>query len=71
MRDLWLGILSKLGLAYWLTISVDGADHPAYCFGPFGTASAALSAQTRCCQSLMTGTINASRILLTRVSMEP
>lgn len=71
MKNLWLGMLRKLGLAYWLTVSVDGAEQSAYCFGPFGTAHAALSAQERCVQSLLTGSINASRILTARISMEP
>ena len=70
MKNLWLGMLSKLGLAYWLTVSVDGAEQSAYCFGPFGTAAAALSAQERCFQSLLTGSINANRILTARISME-
>lgn len=71
MKNLWLGALSKLGMAYWLTVFVEGAEQPAYCFGPFGTASAAVSAQERCFQSLLTGSVQASRILTARVSMEP
>lgn len=72
MKDLWLSLLKQLGLAYWLTVTIDGPEQNAYSFGPFGTAASALSAQERCCHSLLRGqqgSINGIRTV--RISMEP
>jgi hypothetical protein len=71
MKDLWLGLLKQLGLAYWLTVTVEGSEQNAYSFGPFGTAASALSAQERCCRSLLQGQGSINGIRHVRISMEP
>lgn len=71
IKTLWTGFLKQLGLAYWVTITLEGRQKNAYSFGPFSSAGAALSAQRHCCQSLLEQTTESISIKSIRISMEP
>ena len=68
MQKIVLSLLKTLGLAYW--ISVIDADQNRYTFGPFASASHAVSLQERCCQALLEKEPGIKAIRSIRGSME-
>ncbi len=68
MRQLWLDFLKTLGFAYWVTVA-DGTNKT-YCFGPFGSAGAAIAAQDDCCRTLLQNQTGPVYIKSVRISTE-
>ena len=68
MQNFALSLLKSLGLAYWVTVM--DSSQKKYTFGPFTSASHAISLQERCCQQLRDGVADIGAIISVRVSME-
>ena len=68
MQNFWVSLLNKLGLAYWVSVTDEHQNR--YTFGPFASASHAISLQERCCQALLEKETGITAITSVRVSME-
>lgn len=68
MQNFGLSLLKSLSLADWVTVT--DSSEKKYTFGPFASASHAISLQERCCQQLQDGVADIGAITSIRVSME-